>query len=229
MTPPIPQMPRSALDYYMLAIRLAAEGVTRAGRIIDDAASVIRHGVDRDYYDDPTDEQLWDGVLSLIAHSAALSRVFWPQGVRKVSGESPTQLAARKRRRRKRAAELREWFVMQRPGGRRNPLHERANSRTLRNTLEHWDERIEDWHTDVHGRKAVDSWFGTPDPPDTGEFYIVRAYDYRTRTVTVGGRESMELTPVIDEAKRILELWAVLRRHVPPPSSAAPYPGSSAP
>lgn len=197
----LPTMPFSMLRAYLLTIRHRAEGVARADRILRQVGDAIDSGTDDDIPD--SSEVLFDGIHLLLTHAAALSRVFFPTGssLRSTDG---ADMAAHRAARAKRGQELRAWFDV----SPQSPLSPKA--RRLRNTVEHWDERIEEWHEDVLDKTDItDSWVGRPIVEEPSTHYVLRRYDPQTYTVSwAGDRENLDLRPLVREAERIEALYA---------------------
>jgi hypothetical protein len=159
------------------------ELLTEIGWMIgQESDSIIRwHRNLRTALVDPESEwnDSWDAILAILNHSAVLSRVFWP--------------ASKKAR--VRGAFLRQLFEV--PDD--SALNE--NGRALRNTIEHWDERLDDaeWATvdgKYHGGLIIGSFGRRPDS------YFLRAYDPEADLV-VCGRSRMPILPLVGEAQRI--------------------------
>lgn len=182
---PLPSMPRSLLLAYGAVIRTECEGVARG-------AEMIRSAIDSIETDGPVPAvQCWDGLLLVITHAAGLSRMLWPQRLAKKPEKDNQDQAARRRR----GSELQVWLDVK-PG---SPLNEAG--RTVRDTIEHWDERVEDLHQDTVGKKIIASAIvqsGRLGP----DYYCVRSFDQTTMTVTYG-RDSLDLRPLLAEVDRL--------------------------
>ena len=141
----------------------------------------LRTAIDGGPFESDWDDY-WDAILAILNHSAVLSRVFWP--------------ASRKPHVVSRGAFLRELFVV--PDD--SALNE--DGRALRNTIEHWDERLDDseWYRSTvdhhHGGLIIGALDLRPDS------YLVRAYD-PVADLVVCGMSRMPIWPLALEAARI--------------------------
>lgn len=124
----------------------------------------------------------WDAVLAILHRSAALSRVFWP------ASKKPAVIT--------RGRFLRDLFEL----GSDSALN--PDSRDLRNTIEHWDERLDadEWYLamDSKYRRLVIGPFTDLQPDE----YTLRAYDPTTDTARCGTDE-LPIRPLVKESGRI--------------------------
>jgi hypothetical protein len=180
----------------------------------DESSSVIRWhkrlraAVNVEPIDSDWDDH-WDAILGILNHSAVLSRVFWPAtNPRCDCADCMAREKAAERDKRNRLAVrgtfLRSLFNVQDD----SPLNEEG--RRLRNSIEHWDERLDGskrLYREINAAKgAYKLWIGSLDNVPPGS-YPVRAYDPAAEVVACG-RTRMPLRPLAREAYRINEWYA---------------------
>jgi len=189
--PPILTMPASLVDAYCGAIRTGCEGVERGAELVSAAVASIEA-------DDSAVPPVhcWDGILLIITHAAGLSRMLFPLGLGKGPERDSPELAAR----RLRGAELREWLAVQAD----SPLNK--DGRTIRDTVEHWDEKVENWHLDAAAKSGTIAWAIGPAHQLEPQYYYVRSFDQTTMTVTYGAN-SLQLGPLLAEVRRLWEAY----------------------
>lgn len=142
----------------------------------------LRTAVDGGPFESEWDDY-WDAILAILNHSAVLSRVFWP--------------GSKKAHVKRRGTFLRQLFEV--PDD--SALNE--DGRELRNTIEHWDERLDDdeWYRATVGGKHYSGLIiGSLDLRP--ESYLVRAYDPEADLV-VCGKSRMPILPLVREAHRM--------------------------
>ena len=138
-----PTMDRSLLRACAAVISSECRGIRRAVKLVNDG---VKAATDPDNFG--TDgEKAWDGLLLILTHAAALSRLLFPSTEPR-KGESEADRAKRADRGR----QLREWLEVM-PKSPLNP-----DGRKVRNTVEHWDERIDIWYADAIPKAGVISW-----------------------------------------------------------------------
>lgn len=143
-------------------------------------------------------ETLWDAVFSVLDHSAALSRMFWPPYL----PPNPTKDTPEQRVKRDRGEQLRLWLDIT-----DDSLFNEVG-RHPRNTIEHWGENCADWYQQMAGRRIFNSH--VTDAAPTGDDFYLRSYNYVTATVTYGDA-TVELRPLLREAAEVLQRfgWAM--------------------
>ena len=120
-------------------------------------------------------------LQNIVLNGAALSRYFWP--VR--AGHE------------QRAAKLRSAFKV----AEGNPLQ----NRDLRNHMEHFDERLDDYLAAGVVGQIFPSYFGPTPPPSQVRQHFFRAYYTDSGVFEILGKP-FEIMPIVDEIVRIHEL-----------------------
>jgi hypothetical protein len=137
--------------------------------------------------DPPT---LLDELQNVVLQAGALSRYFWP--VRK----KPHSV--------RRGEQLRRSFAMSES----SPLY----SRHLRNALEHFDERLDDYlHGGIVG-VILPEYVGMRPADETVPFHLFRAYYLDVGVFSLLGEE-FSIPPVVDELGRVHERLIFLSTH----------------
>jgi len=190
-TPPNLTMPGSLVDAYCDSIRTGCEGVERGAELVSAAVASI----DADDGAVPT-VHCWDGILLIITYAAGLSRMLFPQGL----AETPQEDNRKQADRRRRGAELRAWLSVE-PD---SPLN--GDGRKVRNTVEHWDEKVERWHRHAAAKSGTVAWAIGPAHQLEPQYYYVRSLDQTTMTVTYGAN-SLQLGPLLTEVRRLWEAY----------------------
>jgi hypothetical protein len=122
------------------------------------------------------DDRVWFALQALLVASGNVSKLLWPI----------------KHKHSKRRAVLRATLGIDDTSALKPPC-------TLRDHLEHFDERLEAWAEQPTRHNFVETFFGSPsdigrvDPGD-----LVRAFDPPTATVVVRGNR-YELRPIVEE------------------------------
>lgn len=192
-------MPFELLRTFVRVIDGEITGVLRAWRTLTGASDanqvwIKQQAKDPDPFRISNADDIWlnqnrglvtDGSLLMITHSAALSRVLFPISPRRIMGESKESHAKRSADRDARGRQLRAWLEVADD----SVLNEQG--RMVRNTVEHWDERLEDWFAQATAQ-------GHPHPTIEHS----RIFDDVTRTVT-WGRDSLELGALVDDVIRL--------------------------
>ena len=130
-------------------------------------------------------EQILDELLNIVNQGAALSRYFFPAR------------AGKGQKHEKRAARLREVFDVNAS----SPLKDR----NLRNSIEHFDERLDDYLAKGIAGIILPKYIGyTPDVDDVPH-HLFRAFYIDTAIFEVLG-ERFEIQPLVDEILRIHQL-----------------------
>ncbi len=129
---------------------------------------------------------------AFLNHCAAISRLFWPPG---------EQDPLKDRRAKKRGRALRDTLAL--------PDSHVLHGRTLRNHLEHFDSRLDDWAEESQGHNLVDQFIGPSRfltssafnekdclrhyDPDA-KVYTFRGDQYDIQALAVGVQELLELS-----------------------------------
>jgi hypothetical protein len=213
--PPKPSLSPPLLAAYGVIIRTTTEAIQRAFRTLTAKAEAIRS--DSSEHTDDTLEECFDAIVVLLANAAALSRVFWPHEARVTRDIPPEKRARRKAQQRTRGAEFRAWFLVADD----SPLNEEG--RNVRNTFEHWDEKVIDWVPNVVGQVVHDATVTDRRAPQPGQHYI-RSYNSRTRTITYGD-ESLDLGPLLGEVDRVVERYWQVKPELGLPTHSNPILG----
>jgi hypothetical protein len=91
-------------------------------------------------------------VHSLLTHASNVSRIFWASSIRINPGESKDTYKIRKADQLTRARDLRADFGLS--------DHHILRERRLRDHLEHFDERLDDWRMNSVHHNVVDDYIG---------------------------------------------------------------------
>lgn len=137
-------------------------------------------------------DNLWDAVFSILDHSAALSRMFWPPYLPK----NPAKDTPEVRVKRDRAEQLRLWLDIS-----DDSLFNEVG-RYPRNTIEHWGENCADWYQQMAGRRVFTSIVTAR--PWPGDGFYLRSYNFVSETVTYGDA-TVELRPLLREVAEVLD------------------------
>jgi hypothetical protein len=133
---------------------------------------------------------------SLLTHASNISRLFWPPKAKPHKGEEKSSFADRASFTEMRGATLRKLFELEDC----NPL----KNRTIRDHLEHYDERLDHWSNTSAIRNIASDTIGPPnsivglDPADT-----MRWFDPTRNALRFRGEE-FELQPLATSINQIL-------------------------
>ena len=97
--------------------------------------------------------ELFRSIHSFLTHAGSVSRLFWPATPRKRRGEAPSSYRRRKSQCADRAQRLRAALSV-------SEEEESLSRRTLRDHLEHFDERIDDWALSSERHNFIDRCVG---------------------------------------------------------------------
>jgi hypothetical protein len=157
--------------------------------------------------------EVFRSLHSFLAHASNASRILWPPSARRRKGESDGIFKMRRARTEERGRTLRNTVGLD--DG--TPLKDR----TLRDHLEHFDERIAEWDETSERKNYVQDTIGPPnaivgiDPGDAMRWYDPTTNHYLFR----GERFDMQaLASAIDRLKPIADVAAEAARRegIPP-------------
>jgi hypothetical protein len=164
---------------FMFMVRSETYAVNRA-------ALAINAQVAKDW-DNANHAVLWEAAYSILAHSANLSKIFWPSA----DGEEYE----------KRGELMRRLYE--------TTEHSPLYTRSVRNGFEHLDERLHKWLVEPR-RSVIDQFISPNDPgPEYDDRYILRVFNITTGIVRVGSAE-VDLRALSRESDRLYERGGVL-------------------
>jgi len=143
--------------------------------------------------------EVFRSIHSLLTHASNVSKLFWPTALRRKSGESDSDLAGRydKSPRHRRATELRRTLKLPSQG-------HALESRELRNHLEHFDERLDDWSVSSTRRNFIQDSIGDRrSVVGIDDCDVMRWYDPGTHLMIFRGR-SFDLQALVVGLKDVL-------------------------
>ena len=152
--------------------RFALNAIRQINAALTASTSRQSPSLDQALEDNP---EVFRGIHSFLTHASNVSRILWPPGPRKRNEESQPEYKARQRQAKERGLVLRAWL------GIPNDKHS-MKDRTLRDHLEHVDERLDDWQATSSRRMLLQDYIGPPDgiegiePRDR-----MRSFDPKTR------------------------------------------------
>lgn len=128
---------------YLSEIDIQASHAKRALAAMKAALEVRRSGGDFEFH-----KEVFRNAHSFLTHASNISLLFWPSTPSQKKNETAYEYGRRlhKLDKVRRAEHLRAIF--------HDVSLERLKDRTLRNHLEHYDERLDDWRQDHHGMLA---------------------------------------------------------------------------
>lgn len=149
--------------------------------------------------------EVFRNLHSLLTHASNISRLLWPPRPLRKRGETDEQYKARQASTSARGQKLRELLKIR---SNDHPL----KSRTLRDHLEHFDERLDNWATTSEHRNILQDYIGPPggivgleasdrmrefDPASTnvtfcGETYNVQALVTAIEELTATAKQKVE-------------------------------------
>lgn len=131
---------------------------------------------------------LLNELQNIVLHGAALSRYFWP--TQKESGS--------------RGEQLRLGLGI----GEDSPL----KSRSLRNAIEHFDERLDDYLKQSIVGHILPQYVGSAPKNEQVPFHLFRGYFLDTGEFTLLG-ETYEMQPLVDEIARVYDALTYSDEH----------------
>jgi len=137
-------------------------------------------------------DRIWYSLHALLSAAGNASKLFWPLKSARGMKRSPGARGATKDVGRRRAA-LRKSLGVEDD----SPLV----SRTFRDLMEHFDERLDDW-LDEGREDYIDFNVGPLSALPAGPEQVLRNFDPETGFITFRG-VSLDLTPVVTELQRL--------------------------
>ena len=159
-------------------------------------------------------QEVFRNLHSLFTHASNISRLLWPPRPPRKRGESNEAYQARRDRTVARGQTLRELLEI---GNGEHPL----KGRTLRDHLQHFDERLDDWTVTSRNVNIMQDYIGPPGSVVVGldDSDRMRGFDPGSANLTFRGEtyNVQTLVTAIDALKPIAErkekeLW----RSLPP-------------
>lgn len=154
------------------------------------AASQVRSALDEGSKHLPTSNEwqhyalaIVDGIQALATHSAALSRYLWPA--------SKGELAAVRARKLRQSLGVREESCLR--------------NRDLRNHLEHFDERLDQFCATLRAGEIVPSYVGPLPEKSEVPSFLFRGYYTDVAAFEVLGHR-FEMAPILEEVQRLHDL-----------------------
>lgn len=155
---------------------------------------------------DDRDNEIFRNIHSFLTHAGNVSRIFWPDVPKRKKDESEEDYDVRIGEKDERAVAkrqrgdcIKEIFNM--------PETSCLRVRALRNHLEHFDERLDDWRRTTKKNNMCMNVIGPPDimalggdPKDIMRWFNIENGQYVFRG------ESFDLNTIYDEIKRVYEL-----------------------
>jgi hypothetical protein len=135
-------------------------------------------------------DEVFRNLHSLLTHASNVSRLLWPANPPKKKGETKEKYASRRKSIMSRGRTLRQLVNVPDAG---HPLQKR----TLRDHIEHFDERLDDWQATSKRRNIVQDLIG-PHNSITGidDSDRMRAFDPSTKEFNFRG-ESYDLQKIV--------------------------------
>jgi hypothetical protein len=148
--------------------------------------------------------EVFRGLHSFLAHTSNISRLLWPAFPRRRTGEVAKHYQARTEKvpKIKRASRLRELLGLQ-------PDDHPLKSRQLRDHLEHFDERLDDWSETSESHDFVQEHIG----PESQIAHLaprdrLRSFDPALAVFCFRG-ERFELGPLVKDIRKLKERAAM--------------------
>ena len=189
--------------FYIRSMLFNAESAMTSIHHVGDALTVIGDMSPAEFQRDVDSHSLLDELQNIVVQGAALCRYFWP--VR----QKPVHL--------RRGEALRVAFNVDDT----SPL----KSRDLRNAIEHFDERLDDFLGQPAAGQFFPEYVG-PRPPSNGvPIHVFRAFYLDTGVFALLGTE-YEMQPLVDEIARVYQALICSEGHggrlqVPPEDPSA--------
>ncbi|MEQ1856174.1 MAG: hypothetical protein ABL963_06885 [Longimicrobiales bacterium] len=163
-------MDRFVRDVYVSEIETQCRLARNAAGSIDDAVAATH---------ETGTHEVFRALHSLLTHASNVSRLLWPSQPKKYPGEAKGDYRARAERIQIRGDELRTLLHLPGRDGGGHVLFDR----TLRDHLEHFDERLEEWERTSKGRNMIQDALGPRSAiVAVDETDVMRWYDPRAGT-----------------------------------------------
>ncbi len=150
--------------------------------------------------------EVFRGIHSFLTHASNISKILWPTPPKKGSSETKTQYEQRKQTTIQRGKELRQELGL--------PEKHILTNRRLRNHLEHFDERIDDWAEHSENKNFVQDTIGSesaivgPTPTDR-----MRWFDPSNGTFLFRG-ETFSLQDIATAIENLLPILAAKEKEL---------------
>ena len=176
--------------FFIMSMNLYCESALDS---IEEIGSVFEHAYeekDREVIDQNMDLIL-NNLQNIIMQGASLSRFFWPSK----SGENNIH--------KKRGQYLRKVFSIKET----SPL----KNRTLRNSIEHFDEKLDTYFSEMRVGYTVNKYIGAEPDPNGVKNHFFRAYFIDTATFEILGQK-LKIEPLMNEIYEIHEKLEFFRQ-----------------
>lgn len=141
--------------------------------------------------DDHSNLEVMDFFQTVVLHAASISRYFWPTSWRQKTEKNGLLI------RQRRAAKLRDFYKVDENSA--------LYSRNLRNDIEHFDERIDEFVTKFMGGRILPEFVGSYEGVEGSNYFPMRGYDPETGELYMF-ENSTTIEPLLEELARIHEL-----------------------
>lgn len=165
-----------------------------------DCASKVADKMNKLLQERPYPPESFMEAEHLLQHSSAISRFLWPPGIRDKLKDT--------------RAKERGKYLREKLGVSSNHV---LQDRTLRDHIEHFDERLDDWAETSHHRNMVDRFIGPRSQiggDAIGDKDIIRLYDPETNIFIFRGEEyniQKLVDGIADIQQRALQRFTHLR------------------
>lgn len=178
MNPSLPAIHPPYRIFYNLSIAFCAKSAARSISAVADLMQELSSSDGSLSLDDVDAESVLDELQNIIVQGAAVSRYFWPTD----------------KSHRRRGEELRQQYNI--------PDSSPLKSRDLRNAIEHFDERLDDYFAKGIVGTVIPHYLGPEPPPSQVKRHFFRAYFLDSGVFEILGQR-YEMEPISRELWRL--------------------------